>query len=59
MPMPKLLRVSEVMACLGISRATVYDLIAKGQIPSVKIGRSRRVPRKALKSMIENSSERK
>jgi excisionase family DNA binding protein len=33
----------EVAESLGIGRSTVYDLLRLGTIPSVKIGRSRRV----------------
>lgn len=38
-----LLRVPEVAASLGISRAKVYELLADGSLPSVKIGGCRRV----------------
>jgi excisionase family DNA binding protein len=33
---------------LGISRSRMYELMAAGEIRSVKIGRSRRIPRQAL-----------
>lgn len=33
---------------LGVSRSQVYALMAAGEIRSVKIGRSRRIPRQAL-----------
>lgn len=39
----RLLNVREVARVLSISRTSVYDLLAKGQIESVRIGRSRRV----------------
>ena len=39
----QLLRVPEVAAQLGISRAKVYELMASGRIPSVKIDGCRRV----------------
>jgi excisionase family DNA binding protein len=38
-----LLRPEEVAARLGLSRARVYELMGTGAIPSVAIGRSRRV----------------
>lgn len=44
-----LLRVNECCRFLGISRSLVYELMDAGKIPFVKIGRSRRVPRQALK----------
>lgn len=33
---------------LSIGRATLYELLARGEITSIKIGRSRRIPRAAL-----------
>ena len=35
----------QVAEVLMISRSTVYDLVGSGVIPSVKIGRCRRIPR--------------
>ena len=45
---PLLLRISEVVKMLNLSRSKVYDLIARGELPSIRIGRSCRVPRTAL-----------
>lgn len=45
-PEPIMLRPSEVATLLAISRSEVYRLIDRGEIPSVRIGRSRRVPRR-------------
>lgn len=39
----KLLTVEDVADVLGISRSKVYELISSGALPSVRIGRSRRV----------------
>ncbi|MFI5365947.1 MAG: helix-turn-helix domain-containing protein [Candidatus Binatia bacterium] len=33
---------------LGVSRSTIYVLMESGQLPYVKIGRARRIPRRAL-----------
>lgn len=41
---PLLLRVSEACNLLGISRSTLYRLIAGGQIRTKRIGRGLRVP---------------
>ena len=38
-----LLKIPEVATSLGISRAKVYELLADGSLPSVKIGGCRRV----------------
>jgi excisionase family DNA binding protein len=38
---------------LSISRAALYALMDKGQLPYAKFGRSRRIPRKALHDFAE------
>lgn len=50
---PLLLRVSEASALLGLSRSTVYQLIARGELRVIRIGRSVRVPRQALDEIAE------
>lgn len=40
---PMLLRVRDIQVALGLSRGTVYALLTSGNLPSIKIGRSRRV----------------
>ena len=47
-----LLRAREVVGLTGLSRATVYDLIARGVIPSIRVGRAVRVPMDALKQWV-------
>jgi excisionase family DNA binding protein len=42
------LTVSELAALLRVSRATAYALIASGEVPSVRVGGSLRIPRDAL-----------
>lgn len=46
------LRVEEVAEELGLSRATAYGLVMGGSIRSIKIGRSRRIPRHELEDYI-------
>lgn len=48
----ELLDMDETAEHLGVSRRTVDTLIAEGAIPSLKIGRLRRVPSKALQACI-------
>jgi excisionase family DNA binding protein len=38
---------------LSISRARLYQLLTAGEIESVKIGRSRRIPVQALERFVE------
>jgi excisionase family DNA binding protein len=43
-----LLRIPDVARALGLGRSTVYELVAGGEIPVVRIGRAVRVSRDAL-----------
>jgi excisionase family DNA binding protein len=47
-----LLKPSEVTQILGLGRSKVYELIASGQMPSIRVGRVIRVPRTSLESWI-------
>ena len=49
-----LLRPAEVATKLRVSRTKVYELIASGAIPSMKVGNSVRVPLKRLEQWIES-----
>lgn len=46
--MERLLKVSDVVERTQLSRTTVYELIASGELASITIGRTRRVPEAAL-----------
>ena len=48
-----LLSTDEAATAIGVSRSKVYELIASGAIPSVRIGASVRVPVEQLKAWIE------
>ena len=43
-----LMTVSEAAGFLHLSRSSVYQLMDRGELPFVKLGRSRRIPRRAL-----------
>jgi excisionase family DNA binding protein len=48
-----LLKPEEAAIALGLSRSTLYELLAAGAIESVHIGKSRRVPVAALERYVE------
>ena len=52
-----LLRVEEAAEWLGLGRTKAYELVYRGVLPSVTIGRSRRVPFAALKAFVERLTE--
>lgn len=43
-----LLRVDEAAEVLGLSRATIFRLVMRGTLPSIKIGRNRRISVQSL-----------
>jgi excisionase family DNA binding protein len=47
-----LLRPVEAAEAIGISRSKIYELLASGDLPSVRIGASVRVPVEALRAWI-------
>ncbi len=47
------LKVPEVAKLLRVARSRAYELVADGEIPAVKIGRSVRVSRKELDRWLE------
>ena len=42
-------RITDAAKFLGISRSLVYRLIDSGALPTVRIGRSRRIPIRAVR----------
>ena len=52
-----LLRPHEAAELLGLGRSTVYELIASGAIPSITIGKSRRVPLEALRAWVRAQTD--
>lgn len=50
-----LLTVREAAALLRISRNLAYELVTRGEIPAIRLGRVIRVPRAALEQWIETS----
>ncbi len=48
-----LLRPEEVAKALGVGRTMVFELIRSGELRSVKIGKSRRIPTQAVREYVE------
>lgn len=51
------LTIDEAAAALRVSRDLVYDLIQRGEMPSLTLGRRRLVPRKAIDDILERALE--
>jgi excisionase family DNA binding protein len=52
LPQRLLLRISEAAEVLGLSRAFVYALIAKNELPTVRVGRAVRISYSSLQRWI-------
>lgn len=53
-----LLRPAEAADAIGVSRSRMYELLATGTIPSIKIGGSRRVPVETLRTWVDRQLSR-
>jgi excisionase family DNA binding protein len=51
----RFLTVAEVAAIMRVSKMTVYRLVHAGELPAVRVGRSFRVPEKAVHSYLEGA----
>jgi excisionase family DNA binding protein len=51
-----LLRPEKVATALGIGRTAVFELIRAGELRSVKIGKSRRIPTDAVREYVAGLS---
>ena len=49
------LTVAEVASIMRVSKMTVYRLVHAGELPAVRVGRSFRVPEKAVHSYLEGA----
>jgi len=53
---PLLLKADEVARRLSMGRATVYLMMASGELPTLRKGRAVRVPARALERWIEQQT---
>jgi excisionase family DNA binding protein len=51
-----LLRLPEVANLLGVGRSTVYELVQRGDLPAVHVGRAVRIPSAALQRWVEQQT---
>lgn len=52
-PRRLLLRIPEVMSMLGLGRTKIYELIATGELPVIRVGKAVRISIVALEKWIE------
>lgn len=57
--MDELLTVKEIAERLKISKYTVYDMIKRREFPSIRCGRSIRVPDSDFRDYLERCKEKK
>ena len=55
-PAKGLARINEAEQFLGLSRATLYGLMERGEMPYVKLGKSRRIPWNALEELVRQNT---
>jgi excisionase family DNA binding protein len=53
---PKTMSVPEAGRVLGVGRNAAYEAARRGEIPTIKIGRLRRVPVAALERMLDRAA---
>ncbi len=51
-----LLRPDEAAEVLGVGRSKIYALLASGEVPAVRVGRSVRVPVEALRRWVDRQA---
>ena len=49
-----LLTAEQAAEALAISRSKIYELLAAGDLPSIQIGRCRRIPARALTDFVQD-----
>jgi putative molybdopterin biosynthesis protein len=57
MDLPNLYTPDEIAKHLHVARGTIYSLISRGEIDSIKVGRNRRFTSKHVKDYIDRRGE--
>ena len=53
---PDILSINDLRNALGIGRTKAYELVGSGQIRSIKVGKSIRIPKTSLLDYVKESS---
>ena len=53
---PDIMSIHDLRSALGIGRTKAYELVNSGEIQSIKVGKSIRIPKKALLDYVRTSS---
>jgi excisionase family DNA binding protein len=56
-PQRLLLRIPEVAETLGIGRTKIYEIIASGELPTVRVGRAVRISVTTLQKWVEEREQ--
>jgi excisionase family DNA binding protein len=56
-PQRLLLRIPEVAETLGIGRTKIYEMIAKGELPTIRVGRAVRISVSTLQKWVEEREQ--
>ena len=56
-PQRLLLRIPEVAETLGIGRSKIYEIIASGELPTVRVGRAVRISVTTLQKWVEEREQ--
>ena len=56
--LPAVMRITEAASHLAVSPHSLYQMVARGEVASVKIGRSIRIPTESIASFIREGSLR-
>lgn len=57
MTTPLFLSVVETAGLLGVSDDTVYELVARGDLPCAEFGRRKMIPRRAIDIVLDRAME--